>query len=160
MKKKLLFVTYCDAQPENGLSYVIELAKIMHEDLTIFLLKKRRISRQVDELMTAVTFAEANEQETARQMVTGDCKEDVKIPDRLLGTCYQSGIHVDICSSRADVVSAVKECLRQRNGIDIVLLAPNITEREKFTGKKLQRLMSTVTRPLVTLSRQQSAVPA
>jgi hypothetical protein len=162
MKKKLLFVTYFDEHPDSGLSYVIELAKVMKEDLTIFLLRKKMLSRKFDDLMTAVTFAEAGEQETARQSIAdapkrADEKTDKKI-DSLLGKCEESGIKVDIYSSKADAVSTIENYFKHRNGIDIVLLGPNVTDYCNFSGRTLKRLSDTVARPIVTIAKQTSTV--
>jgi hypothetical protein len=161
MKKKLLFVTYFDERPDEGLSYVIELARVMNEDLMIFLLRKRMLSGKVDDLMTAVTFAEANEPETARRTVPEEHKKSDANLDRKLvgifGMCRESGIRVDVYSSRADAVSSIEEYLKHRNGIDIVLLGPNITDYSNLTQRKLKRLSDTVARPIVTIARQASA---
>jgi hypothetical protein len=161
MKKKLLFVTYFDEHPDAGLSYVIELAKVMKEDLTIFLLRKKMLSRKFDDLMTAVTFAEAGEQETARQAIAdapkADEKTDRKI-DGLLEKCEESGIKVDIYSSKADAVSTIENYFKHRNGIDIVLLGPNVTDNCKFSGRTLKRLSDVVARPIVTIAKQTSTV--
>lgn len=163
MKKKLLFVTYFDEHPDDGLSYVIELAKVMHEDLTIFLLRKKSLSRKIDELMTAAAFAEAGEHETARQVIAEDDANAGANPEKklagLFGKCRDSGINVDVYSSKKDVVTAIDRYFKQRNGIDIVLLGPNVADNDNLTGKKLKRLLNIVSRPVVTIARQATAVP-
>ena len=50
MKKKMLYVTYLDKHPEEGFSYVIELAKVMNEDLMVFLLREESLSRTYDKV--------------------------------------------------------------------------------------------------------------
>jgi hypothetical protein len=161
MKKKLLFVTYLDEHPDEGLSYVIELAKVMNEDLMIFLLRKRLLSRKIDDLMTAVTFAEANELETARRTVAEERVKKDGNPDGKLvgifGKCEESGIKVDVYSSREDAVSSIEEYFKHRNGVDIVLLGPNIADHGNITQRKLKKLSDTVARPIVTIARQASA---
>jgi hypothetical protein len=159
MRKKIMFVTYVDEHPDEGLSYVIELAKVMNEGLMIFLLRKKPLSRRIDDLMTAVTFAEANEGETAMQTMTKDYnKADEKLAG-LFGKCQQSGIDFDVYSSRGDAVSAIEKYFKRRNGIDIVLLGPNVTDNGSFTERKLKRILHVVARPIVTIGRQQSAIP-
>ena len=161
MKKKLLFVTYLDEHPDEGLSYVIELAKVMNEDLLIFLLRRRMLSRKLDNLMTSVTFAEANEHETARQAVAGEHRKiDAKSGGKLVGIfskCEESGINVDVYSSREDAVSSIEEYFKHRNGVDIVLLGPNIADHSNITQRRLKKLSDTVARPIVNIARQASA---
>jgi len=163
MKKKLLFVTYLDEHPDEGLSYVIELAKVMNEDLMIFLLRKRKLSRKVDEFMTAVTYAEANEHETAVQAIAKERKRVDGNSDHKLslffGKCRESGIRVDVYSSKADAVATIEDYFRSRNGIDIVLLGPNITDHGNLSQRRLKRLSDIVARPIVTIARHTSGVP-
>jgi hypothetical protein len=161
MKKKLLFVTYLDEHPDAGLSYVIELAKVMKEDLTIFLIRKRIFSGKLDDLMTAVTFAEAGELETARQTISYDSQRDDNTDgeiDSLLEKCEESGVKCNVYSSKEDAVSTIENYFKHRNGIDIVLLGPNVTDYCNFSRKTLKRLSDTVARPIVTIAKQTSAV--
>jgi|WetSurSiteA1Bulk_404760.scaffolds.fasta_scaffold02571_8 hypothetical protein len=156
MKKKLLFVTYLDEDPADGLSYVINLAKILHEDLTIFLLYKKDTAKKFNNMMTTVTFAE-----------TGERKADVSVKDRervngkyfvlLVGKCRESGINVDIQPFKSDVVPALEDYFKWGNGIDMVLLGPNITDKG-VSSRELKKLLHTVSRPIVTMARQSNTV--
>src|SRR5512134_806228 len=72
-KRQLLFVTYRDENIEEGGMYAIELAKAMYEDITLLLVqKKSNFMEKLGEMMTAVSFAEADEHDTARQIMAGD----------------------------------------------------------------------------------------
>lgn len=157
MKHKLLFVTYKDNHEDEGLSYVIELAKTLNKDLTIFLIWKRRLSKKIEEVLTAATFAEADEHETARQMITadhgkGNGKGDPKL-EPFVGKCHESGIEVDIQSFQQDVFPTLKSYFKRRNGIDIVLLGPNVAGAGNITTGELKRLANTISRPIVTIAR-------
>jgi hypothetical protein len=154
MKKKLLFVTYLDETPVEGLSYVIDLAKILHEDLTIFLLYKRSIPQKIDDLMTAVTFAEADEHDTAKEILKEKKEIRGDSVDHLLGKCQKSGINVDIHSFKADVVTALEDYFRRKNGIDMILLGPNVTDNMNVSSREIRKLLHTVSRPIVTIARQ------
>jgi hypothetical protein len=161
MKKKLLFVTYFDEHPDAGLSYVISLAKAMNEDLTICLLREKRFSERMDGILSAATFAEAGELDTARQMAAGDTQDADENTEKKLAVlfyrCKKSGIKVDLYSSRADVISAVEKYFKERNGIDIILLGPNVTVNGNLSGRKLKKLSHAVARPIVTIGSQEAA---
>jgi hypothetical protein len=157
MKHKLLFVTYNDNHEDEGLSYVVDLAKTLNKDLTIFRIWKRQLSKKFEDVMTAATFAEADEHETARQMATGEQEEingnlDPKL-EPFIGKCHESGINVDIRSFNQDVFPTIKNYFKRRNGIDIVLLGPNVAESGSINAKELKRLASTISRPIVTIAR-------
>jgi len=162
MKKKMLFVTYLDEHPEEGFSYVIQLAKVMNEDLMVFLLRRKRLSRNSGELVSADALTEAVEVETEGRVVPMDPQETPETEKKLAGLvykCKKSGIKVDLYSLRSDVVSAIEEYFRQKNGIDIVLLGPNITEHTHITQRTLKKLSDTVSRPIVTMAKQISTAP-
>jgi len=68
-KRQLLFVTYGGESLEEGVSYAIELAKAMYEDITLLLVKKpSNLLDKLGNLMTAVSFAEADEHVTALEI--------------------------------------------------------------------------------------------
>jgi hypothetical protein len=157
MKHKLLFVTYKDNHEDEGLSYVIELAKTLNKDLTIFLIWKRKLSKKIESVLTAATFAEADEQETAKEIITGDTRKrngsgDPKL-EPFVGKCHESGIEVDVQSSQQDVFPTLKNYFKRRNGVDIVLLGPNVAETGNIKTGELKRLANTISRPIVTIAR-------
>ena len=68
-KRQLLFVTYRDENIEEGGMYAIELAKAMYEDITLLLVEKKdSLLNKLGNMMTAASFAESGEQETAREV--------------------------------------------------------------------------------------------
>ncbi len=68
-KRQLLFVTYRDENIEEGGMYAIELAKAMYEDITLLLVEKKdSLINKLGNLMTAASFAESGEHETAREI--------------------------------------------------------------------------------------------
>jgi hypothetical protein len=68
-KRQLLFVTYRDENIEEGGMYAIELAKAMYEDITVLLVEKRdSLISKLGNMMSAASFAEEGEQDTAREI--------------------------------------------------------------------------------------------
>lgn len=158
MKKKLLFVTCLDEHMGEGISYVIELAKAMNEDLTIFLIRKRSFCEKLDDIMISATFAEFNEYEAGRFIAgleRAHESADKKLTG-LFGQCQASGINVAVVSSMADTFPAIVQYLRQRNGVDMILIGPNIADHSNLTQRKLRKLSYMVARPVVAIARQTS----
>ena len=162
-KRQLLFVTYGGENLEEGVSYAIELAKAMYEDITLLLVKKpTNLLDKLGNLMTAVSFAEADEHETAREIMAGDSLEkqvapDAKLPE-LMDRCKQEGITVNIQRTELDAVSGIRSFLKNNGGIDKVVLSPVMTESGNVTSRDLNRLVRTASRPIVTMTRQAAAV--
>jgi hypothetical protein len=162
-KRQLLFVTYGGENLEEGVSYAIELAKAMYEDITLLLVKKpTNLLDKLGNLMTAVSFAEADEHEIAREIMTGDSTEtqagyDGKLAE-LMARCKQEGISVNVQRTDLDTVSGIRSYLKNNSGIDKVVLSPVMTESGIVTSKDLNRLVRTASRPIVTMTRQACAV--
>ena len=162
-KRQLLFVTYRDENLEEGVSYAIELAKAMYEDITLLLVqKKNNLMDKLGNLMTAVSFAEADEHETARQIMAGGSEEAEgryeKMLTGLVEKCRGEGIRVSIQNTDRDAVSGIRSFLKDHAGIDKVVLSPAVTGSDSVSSKDLNRLVRTASRPIVTMTRQACGV--
>jgi hypothetical protein len=156
--KHLLFVTYHDENLEDGLSYAVDLAKTMNDGIEILLIYKRKVLEKIEDMMTAVAFAEANEHKTAKEMITDDYLKKNENYEKKLNVikenCLRSGVTVDVSTAATDAVSAIKNLLRQNSKIDMVLLSPSITNDGNVTSRVLNRLVKTASRPIVTMAKQ------
>ena len=158
-KRQLLFVTYQDEHVDEGISYAIELAKAMFEDIVVLLVQKKdTLKSQFDTLMTGVAFAEAGEHETAREIVSGAGKLlpatlNSKITELVLQSS-KAGVHLEVRHTDKDVVSGIRSFLKGQGNIDKVVLSPAVTESEMLTTRDLNRLVRTASRPIVTMTRQ------
>ncbi len=156
-RKQLLFVTYHDENCEEGLSYAIDLAKVMNNCISLLMIYKRKVMEKFGDMMTVVTYAEANDYKTAREMIKEDLEKKNENYEERLGwlaeKCKQSGVPVDISTSATDAVSAIKNLLRQNTSIDMVLLSPSITKDNHITVRDLNRLVKTAARPIVTMAK-------
>jgi hypothetical protein len=156
-KRELVFVTFCDADMEEGFTYAIELAKIMGEDLSLLLVQnKKNLMEKVETLLTAISFAEADEHETARQVMAVDEKSPMNNKAKLamlvkLGKIKGIQVHAHI--TNLDAISGISAFLKEHSGIDKILLSPSMTESENITEKDLTRLVRMVSRPVVTMTR-------
>lgn len=158
-KQQLLFVTYQDEHLDEGISYAIELAKAMIEDIVVLLVRKKdRLQEQFDDLMTGVSFAEEGEHEAALQF-TGAGKQDLPEPlggkiTEMVVASSRAGVHLAVQSTDKDVVAGIRAFLRSNATIDKVVLSPAVTEGEVLTTRELNRLVRTASRPIVTMTRQ------
>jgi hypothetical protein len=162
-KRQLLFVTYLDENLEEGVSYAVELAKAMYEDITFLMVRKKSyLMDKLENLMTAASFAEADDHDTARQIMSGGSKSEHQTYEKklavLTGRCKEEGIHVNVQQTELDAVSGIRAFLKEHGGIDKVVLSPAITEAGSITTKDLNRLVRTASRPIVTMTRQACAV--
>lgn len=155
MPRNLLFVTSQDGAGDDGLPYVLNLARITQKGIAVLLFYKRKLSELFEDWMTAVTFAEANEHETAREILKGSAFDGIsqkKLSD-IREKCMESGVAVDIYTASDDVPSALKNMLKRDRSIDLVLLSPNITCNGRLSARDMKKLLRTVSMPIVTLAR-------
>ena len=158
-KRQLLFVTYKDEHLDEGISYTIELAKAMLEDIVVLLVRKKdSLKEQFEDIMAGVSFAEEGEHETARRIANGEGRVlpagmDGKITDMVVASS-KAGVHLDVQNTDQDVVSGIRSYLKGNVIIDKVVLSPAVTESEMLTTRDLNRLVRTASRPIVTMTRQ------
>lgn len=156
MGRKLLFVTSPDDISEDGLSYALYLAEITRKGISVLMVYKKKFSKRFEDLMTAVTFAEANEHEIAREILKNSASKDAegrKLQD-IQEKCKESGIAVNIYTAAEDFPSALKGLLKKDKNIDMVLLSPEVTHNGNLTIRDLKKLLKTVSIPIVTLTQQ------
>jgi len=152
--KQLLFVTYQNRQSEEGLAYAIGLAKTLGKGLSVLMVRDGKgIMGSFSDAMAAAAFAEAGEHETAREMVRepDQAQIDMRV-EYIKEKCNSSGISAEVRPTNQDAASAIKGTLKAENGIDMILLGPNVTENENFTAKKLGRMIKSATMPIVTIA--------
>lgn len=151
MSKKILFVTDTGTDGKDGLSYAIELARMIDKGVAVLLVQHRRLSGKFESVMSAVTFAEAGEHETAREFLR-DEDADGYPP---IGRIFRSaGIVPRVYKSEKALESALTETLEHAPDVDMVLLSPNITMSGDLKPSTLGRLLRTTSIPIVTLTRQ------
>ncbi|HET6515969.1 MAG TPA: hypothetical protein VFG09_12470 [Thermodesulfovibrionales bacterium] len=159
--KQLLFVTYHDENFEDGLSYALDLAKTMDDSIEILLIYKRKGLEKFDDMMSAISFAEAGEFKTARELISEDYRKNNEDYEEKVAALKErgrkSGITMEISTSAMDVISSIKNILRQNTKIDLVLLSPSITNNGVITSKVLNKLVKTASRPIVTMAKQVGA---
>jgi hypothetical protein len=160
-RKNLLFVTYQNRQSEDGLAYAIQLAKTLGKGLSILMVQEKKgLVDGFSDAMAAVAFAEAGEHDTAREMMKADgtvSGPQTGVIADLSDRCKTAGVRLDVKSSGLDATSAIKGTLTGDDGIEMILLGPNVTESENFTAKRLTKLIKSATMPIVTIARQTCA---
>lgn len=159
MKKRLLFVTTPQDGLEEGFSYAMDLANAMKEDISVLICRGKGLMERFDDVLSAITFSEVGEFDTARSFLQDEPGEDSSEPglEALRRRCDQAGIGLRSYSIAMNPVEAVKEFLKQKRGVDMVLLSPGITSRGKVKARELTRLMRTASRPVITMARQEQA---
>ena len=115
-KRQLLFVTYRDENLEEGISYAIELAKAMYEDITLLLVqKKSNLMDRIENFMTAVSFAEEGQHEEARRIASGESVapgQQEKLLAALQARCSREGVVVSVQETDLDVVPGIRTFLK------------------------------------------------
>lgn len=148
--KEILYLAYRDEKPQEGFSYAIYLAGLLGAELRVILLERDGFGKRFDDVMSAITFHEANEHEIARRIMSGE--EDggsvASLHAYVAEKCREAGIKVNIHSGFRDTVKAIRDFLRGKR-IDMVLLSPSVTQ----SRSTLRRLVKVSPQPVVTMTR-------
>lgn len=158
MKDKILFVTKGGEQCDEGFSYVLELAKTLQAGIEVLIIYPSRMTNSFEAIMTAATYAEAGDFKTVQTSIDEEqssFKELVRhqISSLISQTQATQEPKVDlVChSADGDLTATIKNHLKNRPYIDMVLLSPSLSENKKaFDIKKLLRNIS---KPIVNISR-------
>lgn len=146
--KEILYVTYQDEPLDEGFNYAIYLAGLLGEKLRVVLLNHD--GKRIDDMMAAVTFAEANEHGTAREILGGggDNKDNATLQNYVVARCHNEGVKCNVHGGIDATVSVIRNFISRKN-IDLVLLSPLVTESRNI----LNKLLKTSPRPVVTMAR-------
>ncbi|MFA5353862.1 MAG: hypothetical protein WC291_06515 [Thermodesulfovibrionales bacterium] len=155
-RKQLLFVTSSEGQSDEGLPYALDFARTMDLGVSILMVVRKAMSEKWEEIMTAVTFAEAGEHDTARELLSGNSGKEGHLP-LIAERCRKEGIAAEVYATSRDILAAISSLIRQKNGIDMVMLSPSVTDKGVLSARDLQRLVKTASRPVVTMARQVTA---
>jgi hypothetical protein len=164
-KRQLILVVHHDEEIEEGLSYTLELARIMDEAVSILMIYRRKVMERFEDYMVATTFAEEGEFRTAREVIIDDLRlKGIDYEERLnliKERCRSHGVEfAGISSSKEDPVSAIKSLVKDNSSIDMVLLSPSITHDGHISARDLQRLVKSLSRPIVTMAKSIKAKTA
>lgn len=155
MRERLLFVTNGDKAFEEGFSYAIELAKSLNAGVSILLVFSRQAASTYEDAMAAVAFAQAGEFQTAKEILKTREKELRKLADEefkeLSGRYKETQIDIVHEYFIGDVLTAIKDFLKNNSNIDMVLLSPSLSSISE--GKALKKLIKNITKPLVAISK-------
>ena len=151
MKRNLLFVTYKDGEIDEGLNYALDLAKMTDKGMAVLLVNKKKLSRKLEDIMSAAAYAEENEPAMAQQIMRESGKD---VQTAIEAKCKTSGIAAAVHTAFQDAATSLKDFLRQNTSIDMVLLSPTITENGNISSRELSKLVKTASRPIVTMAKQ------
>ena len=156
--KEILYVAHGGDDLNDGLSYAMYLAKTMGTDLQVMVINSRTASERFDDAMTAVTFAEHGERESAIEALDGGVPTPVDETAAQYATvrdrCRAEGITVRILTGPANTVSAVSQVVSPKSRFEMVLLSPGLTKRRSVRNS----LLDVLPRPVVTMMADHAGV--
>jgi len=161
MNDKVLFVTRGGEDCDEGFSYVLELAKTLGAGIEVLIIYPSRMTNSFDDIMMAATYAEAGDLKTIQTMVDDEQEKFRELVARKISALALSSgsqeTRVDlVChSADGDLTATIKNHLKNRPYIDMVLLSPSLSENKKSFD--IRKLLKNISKPIVNISRPATA---
>lgn len=153
-KEKLLFVTKGGEDCDNGFTYILELAKTLNAGVAMLMVYNKRVLDTYEDVMAAVAFAEAGDLETVKELMQTQervIKETAgKKIKEMTEKCTKNSVPFTYQIAADDAITAIKDFVKNRPEIDMVLLSPNLSVSKKSID--LKKLIKNITKPIVSIS--------
>lgn len=154
MQEKILFVTKGGEDSDNGFAYAVELAKTLNAGIAVLMVYSRHARNTFEDVMAAVAFAEAGDTETVKKLMHEQEEGIKKITEKKIAEfieiCGKNSLSLVHHTAFDDTITAIKEFLKNRPFIDMVLLSPNLSADKK--GIDFKKLLKNITKPIVAMS--------
>jgi len=155
MKEKLLFVTKGGENCDEGFPYVIDLAKALNAGVALLMVYPSRMMNTYEDVMAAVAFAEAGELGTVRELMQAQEKEIKEVADKKIGEltdkCRENLVELIYKIAIGDTITVIKDFLKDKASIEIVLLSPSLSGDKKNID--LKKLIKNISKPIVTITK-------
>lgn len=155
MKDKILFVTKGGENCDEGFSYVLELAKTLNTGIDVLIIYPGKMMSTFEDIMVAAAYAEAGDFNMIESMMEAEHKKikdqvEQKIKD-IISRSMENSIAATYHIAEGDVASIIKNYLKTRPAIDMVLFSPNLSGNKKYVD--IKKLTRNISKPIVNISR-------
>ncbi len=154
MMEKILFVTRGGEDCDKGFSYALELAKALKSGIAVLVVYPRQMLSSFEDVMSAAAFAEAGDFDTVKTLMDAQEHDLRETEKQKIGemSARARDITVNLTHRVAlgDVAAAIKEYLKDKSGVDMVLLSPNLAGNKKILD--LKKLMKNISKPIVNIT--------
>ena len=159
MKDKVLFVTRGGEECTEGFSYVVELAKTLSAGVDVLIIYPSSITNNLDDIMMAATYAEAGDFNTVHTMIESEKNEFRSLAERkmsgFISRTQEPEVDLSCSAADGDLTTTIKDYLKDRPYIDMVLLSPSLAEQKKTFD--IKKLIKNISKPIVNISRPATA---
>jgi hypothetical protein len=155
----ILFATRAGAEAFEGFPYALDLSRTLKQALAVLIVSGTRASGAFEEVMMAATFAEAGDFATVREILDDEGREiqsrhSAEL-DSARARCREAGIDLAVYAAAGDDIEAIRDTLKLRPGIEMVLLSPSLGAPR--SGGYLKRILARITKPVVAISQPNGA---
>jgi hypothetical protein len=157
--KMILFATKAGLQSMEGFPYALELARSLRTGLGMLIIRTSRLSGALEEAMMAAAFAEAGDVATAREILLTEEREIEASHGVQLAAakrqCREAGVDFAAYAAAGDDIEAIRDTLRLRPGVEMVLLSPSLGAPR--SSAHLKRVLPRVASPVVAITQHARA---
>ncbi len=159
MKEQILFVTKGGENTDEGFSYVLELAKALNSGIAVLVVYPRQMMTSFEDVMSAAAFAEAGDFQTVRTLMKEQETELKETEEKKIKEMKVKAAEISVGliykTVSGDVASAITDYLKERTGIEMVLLSPNLSKERKILD--IRKLLKNISKPIVNITLPEKA---
>ena len=151
----IMFATKGGPESLDGFPYALDLARSLKKGLAVLIIESTRITGAFEEAMIAATFAEAGDIATAREIMEPEALDlEARHGAQLASAkaqCRKAEVDLAVYAAAGDDVEAIRETLKLRPGIEMVLLSPSLGAPR--SGGYLKRILARIAKPVFAISQ-------
>lgn len=153
MKEKLLFVTKGGKDCDKGFNYALELAKTLNAGIAVLMVYGKRVINSFEDVMAAAAFAEAGDIGTMREIMSEQEREinetTAEKISELSEKCVDASIDFSSEIKTGEAIQVIKDFLKNKTNIDMILLSPNLSNDKKILD--IKKMLKNITKPIVAI---------
>jgi len=151
----ILYATFKGEDLEKGFAYAVDLAKTLDKDLYLLVVTEKSVSEKIGDFFSAAGLAEEGLGQEAGEVVSGRfTKIDAAADPRfsvLANRARMEGVGFEVYGSTRAIREAISGFIKEKAGVDMVLLGPAVSRDGGMSSKELKKLVAGAGKPVVTM---------
>ncbi len=132
---------------------------VLNSGIAVLVVYPRQMMTSFEDVMSAAAFAEAGDFQTVRTLMKEQETELKETEEKKIKEMKVKAAEISVGliykTVSGDVASAITDYLKERTGIEMVLLSPNLSKERKILD--IRKLLKNISKPIVNITLPEKA---